>query len=990
MQQKKLVIGILDHPLFGLLMIPYIVVIKPDHGFYHVEVKISQLNISKYIVGFSEDEKQLIKWIDEYSDQNLHKIFSKKRGLTTVDFIATLKKEYIVEHIRPYIEKRLVKCTDLLQKMDIDLYFKEKPQYINSDDKIEVIKGKTLSVFNISKLENESQYYLTIRNGNKELNLLEKSSFILTKNPCRIIIENKLYIFDDINAKKLLPFFNKKCIHIPKSSEKKWFETFALESIKQYKVKAIGFGINKIITNKKAELSFENNLMGEPTLVLSFFYNERIKFYANKGSKSSVRFEDENGVYTFHKIERDFIWEDSIIEKLISINLINKHESHFQPKGFENIDAEEKVYEIIKWLSLNKEKINSFGIELIQKQKEIQYSLFEPSIQSNVKEDNDWFDIRINIQIGEFSIPFTKFRKNILNGVREYKLPNGEIAILPEEWFEQYKELFLFGRDAGQNIQLDKHHFGLIETSVPEKGKSIIEKYKNLINSQDQKQYDLPKGLQADLRPYQSDGFAWMQALQENHFGGCLADDMGLGKTVQTLTLLLNSKGKINGENYQTIEPALPAGNKPALAQLNIFDNVDVKNVPSSATSIIVMPTSLIHNWEKEIRNFTPDLKCFKFIGKNRPKDIRLFKDFDIILTTYGIIRNELELLKTYKFFYLILDESQYIKNPDSKIYKAINQINSAHRLVLTGTPIENSLTDLWAQINFLNKGLLGNLRFFKREFVQPIEKNTDPEKKEKLQQFIQPFVLRRTKKEVAKDLPDKIESVIYCDMSEDQKSLYEEEKSKIRNSIMERIEKKTDKPTTLAIEGLNKLRQIANHPVLIDESYTSESGKFEEITRNIENLIAEKHKVLIFSAYVKHLNLFSKYLEENNHPYSMLTGKTKNRNQVIDDFQSSDDKRVFLIQIKAGGVGLNLTAADYVFIIDPWWNPAVEEQAINRTHRIGQDKKVMVYRFISTDTVEEKIQQLKARKSELADSFINTEQTGQKLSLSKILEFLA
>lgn len=982
MQQKKLVIGIVDHTLFGLLMIPYIVVIKPNHGFYHVEVKISQLNISKYIVGFSEDEKQLIKWIDEYSDQNLHKIFSKKRGLTTVDFISKLKKEYIEDHIRPYIEKRLVKCTDLLQKMDIDLFFKEKPKYINSDDKIEVIKGKTLSVFNISKLENESQYYLTIRHGNKELNLLEKSSFILTENPCRIIIENKLHIFDDINAKKLLPFFNKKCIHIPKSSEKKWFETFALESIKQYKVKAIGFEINKIITNKKAELSFENNLMGEPTLVLSFFYNEQIKFYANKGLNASVRFEDKNGVYTFHKIERDFIWEDGIIEKLISIDLDNKNESHFQPKDLKNIDIEKKVYEFIKWLSLNKEKINSFGIELIQRQKEIQYSLFEPSIQSNVKEDNDWFDIRINIQIGEFSIPFTKFRKNILNGVREYKLPNGEIAILPEEWFEQYKELFQFGRDAGQNIQLDKHHFGLIETSVPEKNESIIEKYKNLINSQDQKQYELPKGLQADLRPYQSDGFAWMQALQENHFGGCLADDMGLGKTVQTLTLLLNSKGKINNENYQPIE-------KPSLAQLSIFDNVDVKNEPSSATSIIVMPTSLIHNWEKEIRKFTPDLKCFKFIGQNRPKDIRLFKDFDIILTTYGIIRNELELLKTYKFFYLILDESQYIKNPDSKIYKAINQINSKHRLVLTGTPIENSLTDLWSQINFLNKGLLGNLRFFKREFVQPIEKNTDPEKKEKLQQFIQPFVLRRTKGQVAKDLPDKIESVIYCDMSEDQKSLYEEEKSKIRNSIMERIEKKEDKPTILAIEGLNKLRQIANHPVLIDESYASESGKYQEITRNIENLIAEKHKVLIFSAYVKHLNLFSKYLEENNHPFSILTGKTQNRNEVIDDFQSSDDKHVFLIQIKAGGVGLNLTAADYVFIIDPWWNPAVEEQAINRTHRIGQDKKVMVYRFISTDTVEEKIQQLKAKKSELADSFINTEQTNKKMNLKNILEFL-
>ncbi len=982
MQQKELIIGIVNHPLFGHIMVPYIIVIKPNHGFYHIEARISQLNISRYADDFSKNEEQLIKWIDEYSDQNLHKIFSKKQGQTTVEFIGKLKKEFISENIRPFIEKRIVKCTDLLQEMDIDLYFKEKPKYVDSDDKIRVIKGKAQSVFNISKLENETQYYLTIRHDNKELNLLEKSGFILTENPCRIIIEKELYIFDDINAKKLLPFFNKECIHIPKTSEKKWFETFALESIKQYNVKPTGFEVNKIITNKKAELSFEQNLKGEPTLILSFKYNDQIQFLANSGSNSSVRFEDRNGDYIFHKIERDFIWENAFIDKLKLLELRNNQDSEFSPVSVESYNKEEKIYEFVKWLSLNKEKIETLGINLIQKQKENQYSLFEPSVESDVKEDNDWFDIHINVQIGEFNIPFTKFRKNILKGIREYKLPNGEIAILPKEWFEQYMEIFQFGRDEGAHIQLEKHHFGLIETSVPEKSKSIIEKYQNLIKNYNQAHYDLPKGLNATLRPYQKEGFSWMQLLRENHFGGCLADDMGLGKTVQTLTLLLNSKGKVKGESY-TLEE------KPALAQLSIFDQINAKKTNSSATSIIVMPTSLIHNWEKEIKKFTPELICYKFIGQNRPKDIRFFKDFDVILTTYGIIRNDFELLKSYKFFYLILDESQYIKNPDSKIYKAVNQLNSTHRLVLTGTPIENSLTDLWAQINFLNKGLLGNLRFFKREFVLPIEKNTDPEKKEKLQQFIQPFVLRRTKNQVAKDLPDKIESVIYCDMTEEQKSLYEEEKSKIRNSIMETIKKTEDKPTILAIEGLNKLRQLSIHPVLIDPDYESGSGKFEEITRNIENLIAEKHKVLIFSAYVKHLNLFAEYLRENNHPFSMLTGSTQNRNLVIDDFQSSDDKHVFLIQIKAGGVGLNLTAADYVFIIDPWWNPAVEEQAINRTHRIGQDKKVMVYRFISSETVEEKIQQLKARKSQLADSFINIEQTAQKMNLAQILEFL-
>ncbi|MBI9052518.1 MAG: DEAD/DEAH box helicase [Bacteroidales bacterium] len=983
MTRKELIVGIVDHPLFGMIMVPYIVIIKPNHGFYHIEAKISQLNISKYIDGFTENEKQLIKWIDEYSDQNLHKIFSKKHGQTTVDFISKLKKDFIAEHIRPFIEKRMVKCTELLQEMDISLYYKEKPKYVNSDDKIEVIKGKAHSVFNISKLENESQYYLTIRHANKELSLLEKSAFILTENPCRIIIENKLYIFDDINAKKLLPFFNKECIHIPKLFEKKWFESFALESIRQYNVKATGFDIKTVISDKKAVLSFEQDLKGDPTLILSFWYNDQIKYLANKGSNSSVRFEDQNGKYIFHKIERDFDWEKGVCAKIQSLELKNYQESHFVPEHIENIDKEEKLYEFVKWLGINKENIESFDVQLIQKQKEILYSLHEPSIESNIKEENDWFDLLITVQIGEFSFPFTKFRKNILNGIREFRLPNNEIAILPQEWFEQYKELFQFGRDANKAIQLDKHHFGLIETSVPEKGKSIIEKYQNLVKSHENCSFELPKGLNAELRPYQREGFEWMQILQENHFGGCLADDMGLGKTVQTLTLLLNARGNVNGENQEFTE-------KSALAQLDIFDQIDLRNTKPTVTSLIVMPTSLVHNWEEEIKKFTPNLKCFKFIGQNRPKDIRFFKDYDIILTTYGIVRNNLELLQSYKFFYLILDESQYIKNPDSKIYKAIIQINSKHRLVLTGTPIENSLTDLWAQINFLNKGLLGNLRFFKREFVQPIEKNTDPEKKEKLQQFIQPFLLRRTKNQVAKDLPDKIESVIYCDMTEEQKSIYEEEKSKIRNSILETIEKTEDKPTILAIEGLNKLRQISNHPILIDPEYTAESGKFQEITRNIENLIAENHKVLIFSAYVKHLNLFRKYLEKNNHPFSMLTGSTLNRNLVINDFKESEDKNVFLIQIKAGGVGLNLTAADYVFIIDPWWNPAVEEQAINRTHRIGQDKKVMVYRFISAETVEEKIQQLKARKSKLADSFINTDQVVQKMNLESILEFLS
>lgn len=984
--KKKLVIGIFEHPVLGLLMAPYIVIIKPNHGFYHIEAKISNLNISRYINTCSPHEKKILEVLEEYSDQNLHKLFSKKRKETTVDFMKRLDKPFADQYIRPYIEKKMTEAIDLLYKTDLELFYKEKPKYINSEDKIEIMEEKAQAVFNIIRLEQESKYFLTVKQGNEEIHLLHKSSQTLVESPCRIIIENKLYRFDDINAKKLLPFFNKDCILIPKSSEKTWFKTFALESIKNYNVKPEGFQIDESIKQKDAVLNFEKNLEGNPIFNLYFIYNDEFKFLAQKKSSATVKLEEKGNNFIFYKINRDDEWENQIIEKLKTIGLKPAGESYFAlPANSNNNNnySNNSVYDYLCWLQRNKTRIHNQGIIINQDKMDSTYSFDSISIHSDVVDKTDWFDIHIRVQIGEFSIPFTRFRKNILTGNREYKLPNGEIAILPNEWFSKYKELFQFGKDDGGHILLDKHHFGLLENNVPDKDLSVVEKYKNLITRINNQQADIPKDLNAELRPYQKAGFSWMQLLQEYQFGGCLADDMGLGKTIQTLTLLLNAREQHNGAEIHQ-------DTKPAFSQLSIFDEINSKtNTRTSGTSLIVMPTSLIHNWQEEIKKFTPSLSCFKYTGQNRPKDISIFREFDIVLTTYGIVRNDIDLFVKYKFFYLILDESQYIKNPDSKIYKAVNRLNSIHRVVLTGTPIENSLTDLWAQINFLNKGLLGNLRFFKREFIQPIEKNSDPIKKEKLQQFIHPFILRRTKKQVAKDLPEKMESVIYCDMTEEQKSFYEEEKSKIRNSIIEHIETDENKPVMLAIEGLNKLRQIANHPVLIDNEYQGESGKFEEITRNIENLIAEKHKVLIFSAYVKHLKLFAHYLQQSGYTYSMLTGSTQNRQQVINDFQNTEENAVFLIQIKAGGVGLNLTAADYVFIIDPWWNPAVEEQAINRTHRIGQDKNVMVYRFISSETVEEKIQKLKSKKSKLANSFIDTKQTKEKMNLDLIMEFL-
>lgn len=314
--------------------------------------------------------------------------------------------------------------------------------------------------------------------------------------------------------------------------------------------------------------------------------------------------------------------------------------------------------------------------------------------------------------------------------------------------------------------------------------------------------------------------------------------------------------------------------------------------------------------------------------------------------------------------------------------------MKARHKLVITGTPIENSLSDLWSQMNFLNPGLLGSLAFFKRTFITPIEKHANEEQQEKLQLMIRPFVLRRTKAEVARDLPPLMEEIRICPMISEQQKMYDTEKSVIRNTILSAIEKEgMNKSQFVVLQGLTRLRQLANHPSLFEKESGESSGKYDEIFRMLRNLVAEKHKVLIFSSFVTHLELIEKGIKKQNWKYTKLTGQTTKREKVIRQFQDDPENRIFLISLKAGGVGLNLTEADYVFIVDPWWNPAAEIQAINRAHRIGQDKHVFVYRFITENSIEEKIQKLKERKSSLADKFINSNDPFQQISKEEIVE---
>ena len=545
-------------------------------------------------------------------------------------------------------------------------------------------------------------------------------------------------------------------------------------------------------------------------------------------------------------------------------------------------------------------------------------------------------------------------------------------------------------------IKLDKFHCHLIDDENIIDNSDFLNSYKELLNAGFAKDIPIPEQFQTKLRPYQKKGYSWLHHIKTLGFGACLADDMGLGKTIQTLALLL----KDQTENINTIPETEDSVNKKPLHQLSLFDNSthtinenNKKVVINTGPSLIVVPVSLIHNWQKETIKFAPSLKINLYLSHNRGKEIDTFNNYDIIITTYGIVRNDIEILEKINFHYIILDESQIIKNPTSKIYKAVMRLQSQHKLVLTGTPIENSFIDLWAQMNFLNYGLLGDLRFFKEEFQKPIENQNSEEHQIKLNKLISPFLLRRTKEEVIEDLLPVTEQTQYCTMTTEQQAYYEEEKSKIRNIILENINKKGLKNIAIEVlQALNKLRQLSIHPSLIDKSYKHESGKFNQIIRNIESVISENHKILVFSSYVKHLNLLANYFDNNDIHYSILTGEVKQnaREKTIAEFKDDSNNHVFLISIKAGGVGLNLTEADYVFIVDPWWNPAAEWQAISRAHRIGQDKKVFVYRYISANSIEEKIAKLQERKTKLAGLIVNSNNPYQSLSKEEVEELFA
>lgn len=965
-------LGYIPHRLWGNILIPQLLE-KDEQTLYYVSGEILLKNESALSYQrLTPMQKEVVNLIDEYNDKQLHRLFSKKS--TVKEFQDTVDEKTIREHIRPYIEQRLYEVLRIAAENKFHVFFKEKSrQNIFSDDFLVLHRRHANPFFRFNRTGEHTAYSLKILREGEPVELMQEGAEVVSNRPACILLGQHVYFVDQIDGVKLTPFFNKEYVTVPKASEEKYFRAFVATTLREHDaVETLGFTVEDTVPEKSAMLTLEYGMGNEPVWIVTLQYNN-YKIYPGTDQQRFVNFENRKGAFHFERFSRNVEWEEVLEVALDEVGLKSRDRNVYTLRKWSGKDIQDKVYEAIKFINDHHDFLTESGFRISQKL-DRDYYLRSVELSLESREKQDWFDLHAVVRFGDFSIPFVQLREHILSNNRLFEMPDGQVAVIPEEWFTRYRSVFEFGRIDGDVLSIHKQHFSQVDDALRKKHASTIDHLEKLNRMEGLPDIRLPRGLKADLRTYQAEGFAWLWLLQQNGFGGCLADDMGLGKTLQAIAILQLNKEMRLAETHE---------NTPEKGQLSLFGAAS-----REAPSLVVVPASLIQNWEMEISRFAPSLRTLIHAGISRKRNTGDFIYTDVVISSYHTVRQDIEFLRDFPFHYVILDESQMIKNPHSKLYRAMIELQSSHKLVVTGTPIENSLTDLWSQINFVNEGLLGSLNFFKKQFVKSIEKKKNKEQEQRLKELINPFILRRTKEEVAKELPPLYEQYRFCNMTEEQRRMYEEEKSTVRNTLLENLEEMgLERSAMMVLKALTKLRQISNHPLMVDGEYEHGSGKYDEVFRNIESVITEDHKVLVFSSFVKHLELYARHLDELGWGYAMLTGSTSRRQDQVDRFQQDPDCRIFLISLKAGGVGLNLTAADYVFILDPWWNPASEMQALNRAHRIGQDKNVFVYRFISNHTVEQKIQRLQERKSELAKTFVTSNNPLRNMRKEEILD---
>ncbi|MDD3036364.1 DEAD/DEAH box helicase [Bacteroides sp.] len=984
----QVIIVFTEHPVLGALLIPYIAEKRDDATVHLIEQAFHASN--EAMASMYDAERQAIEIASHYTEKYLMGVYSREK--TVSHFLRKLSEDpdRLKNNIRPFIEKKLLEMLEVIRKNNLPFYQKPAGSKILYAHHAYHIHPDDVEIrFTFHMDEKIFRYQLQCFYKGQPFSLSEqKPVIVLTSSPSTLLLGMELYFFPHIESTRILPFTKKRSISVDISQVEKYIDNIVIPIARYHDITTHGLDIIEEKYHCQAALILEDTVYDEQLLKLNFHYGDQSFAPDFNNEIKKIVYRKKSGEIVF--FQRHTASEKRALQLLTRSGLQQISDVHFKLSP----NSVEKT--ITEWIYQNREMLQHSFL-LTSNRKNTSYCLNELRIEQSCDDEPDWFELHINVIIGTMKIPFARFRKHILEERKEFLLPNGQIFLIPDEWFSKYGNLMEMGIQTEKGIRLKHTFIGAVQSALDENGLKKFPNKSQVIN------IPVPDGLKAQLRPYQQKGFSWMLQLYEQGFGGCLADDMGLGKTLQTLTLLQHIyKPLISDTNIpETVSiPTLPVEKEEPISdstgQFSLFafntedellpDACEIrkkkititdprprkKETPRKPATLIVVPTSLLHNWHREAKRFTTlsmaEYNSTTVISKEHPE--RFFGHFHLIFTTYGMMRNNIDILRSYCFEYIVLDESQNIKNSDSLTFRSTIQLQGKHRLVLTGTPIENSLKDLWAQFRFLQPDLLGEENIFHKQFIVPIRQgNTRLEGR--LQQLISPFILRRNKKEVAPELPPLTEETIYCEMTEEQHSCYELEKNSLRNILL-RQSHHTDRLHSFSIlNGILRLRQLSCHPHLVFPDFNGISGKMEQIIETFDTLQSEGHKVLIFSSFVQHLELIAEVFQQRNWKYALLTGSTNNRPSEIAHFTDQKDVQAFLISLKAGGVGLNLTEADYVFIIDPWWNPAAEAQAIARAHRIGQDKQVIAYRFITQNSIEEKILHLQAEKRKLAETFI-------------------
>ena len=875
-----------------------------------------------------DSEKNLIS---SYSNLNRNDINSYIENLENEkEFFISWEEEKSNEHLK--LDEKLIS------------YLLDKDNFVNTD--FEIIEKK--------QIENISLFLRDNKEIEDRLDIyIEINENLLTKNN---IVGNYIYSQGTFYKADIEEDTQFPLIDLFQKIDKYELESYATLILKNYKNIDLKYEDYETVVSEERnaipqiiieKISFDNSLYIKINSIISTMDYE---FFTKNQIETVLTVNELEKKLEISKINLENLSSDmfEIVKVLTKLQKsIGLKSSYYIDNENFIILNEELAKEFVKKELLQLTgKYSIIGTDRLRK---YNIKAVRPKLSGRFSYNLDYFEGEVEVEIeGEkFSI------QQLLNNYKKDEyivLSDGTNALINREYIEKLQRVFK--EEDGEKIKVSFFDMPIVQDMIDEKAfennflgnKDFFEG----INELPTEEIEYPK-LNATLRDYQKYGYKWLKYLTDNNLGACLADDMGLGKTLQAIALLSN----LHEEKKKK--------------------------------SIVIMPKSLIYNWENEIKKFSPKLKVGVYYGINR--DFSSLKKVDVILTTYGTIRNDIENLLEHKFDLLILDESQNIKNINSQTTKAVLLLNAKKRVALSGTPIENNLLELYSLFRFLNPEMFGSVQRFTNSYILPIQKYSDTSTIEELKKKIYPFLLRRVKKEVLEDLPDKIEKLVYVDMNDEHRKFYEERRKYYYSLLEKNTSSQGNFDKFFVLQAINELRHIVSSPEL--ETKKIISSKKEVLIENVIEAIENNHKVLVFVNYLSSIESICESLKENKIKYLKMTGQTKDRQNLVDKFQNDSRYKVFVMTLKTGGVGLNLVSADTIFIYDPWWNTTVENQAIDRAYRLGQDKTVFAYKMIMRNTIEEKILKLQEIKNKLLDDLISEDNLSTKNLSKNDIEFI-